>query len=219
MSDPAQKPTAKPAYDAGHVPMGEEMDSARWTLPPVVPVIIAAAVLGILLASYLLASKKAPSSSGVITRFQAIPIHTESKASMGIGQEGMVANNVEKYDQVVVGVQLNVRNATPKPMYVKSIEARLVTDAGEEKTDEAAPAADYDTLFQAYPQLKQNAIAPIKAESTIAAGSTQEGMAIFSFPVTRDVWDKRKSLKIAVNLYDHSPLVLDAAQAAATPQQ
>ena len=219
MPDPVQKPTAKPTYDAGHVPMGEEMDSARWTLPPMVPVIIAAAVLGILLASYLLASKKAPSSSGTITRFQAIPIHTESRASMGIGQEGMIGNNVEKYDQIVVGVQLNVRNATPKPMYVKSIEARLLTDAGEEKTDEAAPAADYDMLFQAYPPLKQNAIAPIKAESTIAAGATQEGMAIFSFPVTKDVWDKRKSLKIAVNLYDHAPLVLDTAQAAATPQQ
>jgi hypothetical protein len=218
MPDPLPKPTGKPTYDAGHVPMGEEMDSARWTLPPVVPVIVAAAVLGILLGGYLITSKKPPTSSGTITRFQAIPIHTESKASMGIGQEGMVGNNVEKYDQVVVGVQLNVHNATPKPMYVKSVEARLVTDAGEEKTDEAAPAADYDTLFQAYPQLKQNAIAPMKAESTIAAGATQDGMAIFSFPVTKDVWDKRKSLKIAVNLYDHAPLVLDTTQTAATQQ-
>ena len=219
MPEPLQKPIEKPTYDAGHVPMGEEMDSARWTLPPIVPVAIAAAVLGIILATYLLASKKPPTSSGTITRFQAIPIHTESKGSIGIGQEGMVANNVEKYDQVVVGVQLNVRNATQKPMYVKGVEATLVTDTGEEKSDLAAPAADYDALFQAYPQLKQNAIAPIKAESTIAPGSTQEGMAIFSFPVTKDVWDKRKSLKIAVNLYDHAPLVLDTAQAAAGSQQ
>jgi len=218
MPDALQKPPAKPAYDAGHVPMGEEMDSARWTLPPIVPVVIAAAVLGILLGTYLLSSKKPPTSSGTITRFQAIPIHTESKGSIGVGQEGMVTNNVEKYDQMVIGVQLNIHNATPKPMYVKGVQAQLTTDTGEEKTDEAAPGADYDTLFQAYPQLKQNAIAPIKAESTIAAGATQEGMAIFSFPVTKDVWDKRKSLKIAVNFYDHSPLVLDTTQAAATPQ-
>jgi hypothetical protein len=219
MPEPKQKPIEKPAYDAGHVPMGEEMDSARWTLPPIVPVAIAAIVLGIILGSYLLASKKAPTSSGAITRFQAIPIHTESKSSMGIGQEGMVGNVVEKYDQVVVGVQLNVHNATQKPMYVKGVEAQLVTETGEEKSDQAAPAADYDALFQAYPQLKQNAIAPIRAESTIAPGTTQEGMAIFSFPVTKDAWDKRKSLKIAVNLYDHAPLVLDTAQAAAGTQQ
>jgi hypothetical protein len=219
MPDALQKLTPKPEYDAGHVPMGEEMDSARWTLPPIVPVAIAAAVLGILLASYLLASKKAPTSSGAITRFQAIPIHTESKGSIGTGLEGMVTNNVEKYDQMVIAVQLNIHNATPKPMYVKGLEANLTTDTGEEKTDLAAPAADYDVLFQAYPQLKQDAIAPLKAESTIAAGATQEGMAIFSFPVTKDVWDKRKSLKIAVNLYDHAPLVLDTAQVAANKSQ
>lgn len=219
MPDAVQKPTPKADYDAGHVPMGEEMDSARWTLPPIVPVVIAAGVLGIILGSYLLASKKPPTSSGTITRFQAIPIHTESKGSIGIGQEGMVTNNVEKYDQMVIGVHLNIHNATQKPMYVKDVEAKLTTDTGEEKSDEAAPAADYDVLFQAYPQLKQDAIAPIKAESTIPAGTTQEGMAIFSFPVTKDVWDKRKSLKIAVNLYDHAPLVLDTAQVAvSTPQ-
>ena len=44
MPEPLQKPIEKPTYDAGHVPMGEEMDSARWTLPPIVPVAIAAAV-------------------------------------------------------------------------------------------------------------------------------------------------------------------------------
>src|SRR5437762_13269204 len=99
MPEPLQKPIEKPTYDAGHVPMGEEMDSARWTLPPIVPVAISAAVLGIILTSYLLASKKPPTSSSHITRFQAIPIHTESKASLIIGHEGLLANTVKKYDQ------------------------------------------------------------------------------------------------------------------------
>ena len=219
MPDASQKPTSKPTYDAGHEPIEEEMDSARWTLPPILPVVIAAVMLGVILTSYLLISKKPPTSSGSITRFQALPIHTESKSSMGVGQEGMIGNNVEKYDQVVVAVQLKIQNATEKPMYVKGVEAKLVTDQGEEKSDEAAPAADYDTLFQAYPQLKPNAIPPLKSESTIAPRATQEGMAIFSFPVAKDVWDKRKSLKIAVNLYDHSPLVLDTAQATTGAQQ
>ncbi len=37
----------KPQYDAGHVPITEEFDSAKRSLPPAVPVVIALLVVGI----------------------------------------------------------------------------------------------------------------------------------------------------------------------------
>jgi len=38
MPDEATKPKAtQPAPDAGHIPITEEMDSAKWTLPPAPP--------------------------------------------------------------------------------------------------------------------------------------------------------------------------------------
>src|SRR5947209_19121880 len=46
-------PSPKPeAPDAGHVPMTEEMDSAKWSLPPIVPVLIALALVAIAVAIY-----------------------------------------------------------------------------------------------------------------------------------------------------------------------
>ena len=48
---PPTAPKPEPA-DAGHIPMTEEMDRAKWTLPPVIPVLVAAAVVLIVLALY-----------------------------------------------------------------------------------------------------------------------------------------------------------------------
>jgi hypothetical protein len=43
MPEGATKPTVSQP-DAGHIPITEEMDSAKWTLPPVIPVFIVLAI-------------------------------------------------------------------------------------------------------------------------------------------------------------------------------
>src|SRR3954453_2579548 len=49
---PTPKAKKPEAPDAGHVPMTEEMDSAKWSLPPIVPVLIALALVAIAGALY-----------------------------------------------------------------------------------------------------------------------------------------------------------------------
>ena len=217
MSSPSSPVVKKPEEarpDAGHVPMTEELDSARWSLPPVVPVVIAAAVLAIALGIYLASSRKPPTSTGSAVRVVALPMHIESKGSIAPGQEGTIDENVEKSDSVLVNIALDVKNAIGKPMYIKGLQAKLVTEKGE-FTDDAAPASDYERIVQAYQQLSIPDLKPFQVESSIPANADQKALAIFSFPVSRDDWDKRKSLQATVNFYDHSPLVIDATQAAA----
>ena len=217
MSSPSSPVVKKPEEarpDAGHVPMTEELDSARWSLPPIVPVVVAAAVLAIVLGIYLASSRKPPTSTGSTVRVVALPMHIESKGSIAPGQEGTIDQNVEKSDSVLVNIALDVKNAIGKPMYIKGLQAKLVTDKGE-FTDDAAPASDYERIVQAYGQLSIPDLKPFQVESNIPANVDQKGLAIFSFPVSRDDWDKRKSLQATVNFYDHSPLVIDATQAAA----
>jgi hypothetical protein len=201
-SNPLVKKAEQERADAGHVPMTEELDSARWSLPPVVPVVVAAAVLAIFLGIYLASSRKPPTSTGSAVQVVALPMHIESKGSIAPGQEGTIDQNVEKSDSVLVNIALDVKNAIGKPMYIKGLQARLVTEKGEFR-DDAAPASDYERIVQAYPQL------------SIPANVEQKGLAIFSFPVSRDDWDKRKSLEATVRFYDHAPLVIDVTQAAA----
>ena len=224
MSSPSNSPInsaaepkpAAPRPDAGHIPMSEELDSARWSLPPIMPVVIAAAVLGLILGTYLLSSRKPPTSTGSALRVVALPLHTESSGSIMPGAPGTLDQDVEKTDSVLVNIVLDVKNAIQKPMYLKNIQAKLVTDKNE-YTDDAAPASDYVRIVQAYPQLEIPGQKPLQGESTIPVNADQQGVVIFSFPIAREVWDKRKSLQAQVNFYDHAPLVLDATQLAADP--
>ncbi|HEY2913719.1 MAG TPA: hypothetical protein VGK21_10200, partial [Candidatus Angelobacter sp.] len=52
----------------GHIPITEEMDSAKWTLPPAVPLLIAAVVVGILVAVVALSNRTKPSAALAITK-------------------------------------------------------------------------------------------------------------------------------------------------------
>ena len=141
-------------------------------------------------------------------------MHIESKGSIAPGQEGTLDQNIEKRDSVLVNIALDVKNAIGKPMYIKGIEAKLVAEKGE-FNDSAAPASDYERIVQAYPQLAIPGAKPLQSESSIAANTTQQGVVVFSFPIAREDWDKRKSLQATVNFYDHAPLVVDATQLAA----
>ncbi|PYY20209.1 MAG: hypothetical protein DMG60_00880 [Acidobacteria bacterium] len=208
------KKAQAPRFDAGHVPMSEELDSARWSLPPLVPVLIAAVVLGVVVGVYLLSSRKPPTSTGSALRVVALPLHIESKGSIAPGKEGTLDQNIEKRDSVLVNIALDVKNAIGRPMYLKNIEGKLVSEKGE-FNDSAAPASDYERIVQAYPQLAIPNAKPLQSESSIAAQADQRGVVIFSFPLAREDWDKRKSLQATVNFYDHAPLIIDATQLAA----
>ena len=216
MSSPSTPPINKPAEprpDAGHIPMSEELDSARWSLPPLVPVVMAAVVLGLIVGVYLVSSRKPATSTGSALRVVALPVHTESKGSIAPGGMGTTDQDIEKTDAVMVNMVLDVKNAIEKPMYLKNIEGKLVTDKNE-YTDDAAPSSDYERIIQAYPQLQIPGSQPLKSESTIPPNADQQGLVIFSFPISREVWDKRKSLQAQVNFYDHAPLVIDVTQLA-----
>jgi hypothetical protein len=212
--NPVPKKPETPQPDAGHIPMTEELDSARWNLPPILPVAIAAAVLAVIIGGYLLGSKKPPTSSGSVSKVIALPVHIESKGSISPGMTGTLDQDVEKSDQVLVTIGLDVKNAIQKPMYVKNLEAKLVTEKGE-YTDAAAPASDFERIVQAYPELAVAGSKPFQSESSIPGEKEQSGLMVVSFHVPRDEWDKRKSLQATINFYDHSPLVMDATKVAA----
>ena len=211
----ASKPNEKAATpDAGHVPMTEELDSAKWSLPPAVPIVIAMVVLGAAIAIYLASSRPAPTSSGAVIGYRAVPIHNVSAKSIAPGSMGTVEGSSEVTDRVIVAISVSITNKTEKTMYVKNAEAQLQPPTGEAMNDDAAPASDVERIFQAYPGLKEGATDPIRPETKIAPNETLKGTIIAGFGVTKEAWDQRKSLKAIVNLYDHAPLVLDVPTSA-----
>ena len=194
MPDPVPSPpapTPKPeATDAGHIPMTEEMDRAKWTLPPVVPVLVAGALVLIVLAIYTHHAVKPMISAKILGAYAA-----QSSPS-----------------QVMVGMQLGLQSTYKEPLWIKGISVEIKpAGEGADKpplSDRAAPASDVDRYLQAFPDLAAHKMEPIGLDSKLPAGQSTQGMIIVSFPISKDAFDHRQSTKVILDLYDHTPIVI-----------
>ncbi len=185
----APKP-AKPeeATDFAHVPMSEEFDKAKWTLPPWQPVAVALAIVAVIVAIFAFTNRAKPPGAGGIQNVAAVPI--------GAG------------DNVLVAVTLTLTNSSQKALWIHDIKGQLKTDKGE-WSDDAVTAVDSERYFQAFPDLKQNALTIMKPEDKIPVGGQQRGTVVFSFPVTKDQFEARKELSVSIQPYDQPrPVVL-----------
>ncbi len=179
-----QKPAEE--YDRAHVPMGEEFDKPKWTMPPWQPVVIALVVVGIIV--------------GVIAYFN----RAKPPASGGIDE---VASVSVPGDSVMAAINVHFANSSEYLIKVHTIKATVQTSKGE-FSDEAANASDYARYYQAFPDLKQNAKTPLMQDARIAPGANGIGTVIFSFPIPKDLFDSRQSLTVSVIPYDGLPIVL-----------
>lgn len=184
---PSRRPASTtPASDAGHIPMTEEMDSAKWTLPPIVPILVAMVAVGVLVAVFAFSNRPKPYSAGNITKVLAI----------------------ENADNVLVAVHVNIVNQKDDYLWIDNISSELQTSDGHQYTDIAAPAVDLERYLTAAPPLAEGRIAPLADEMKIPAGKSQAGMLIFAYPVNKADFDKRKSLTVRVDFHDHSSVTL-----------
>jgi hypothetical protein len=178
--------------------MGEEMDSARWTLPPIVPLVVGLVIVVIVVGIVLVGGRAKPGASASITG-----VHAVDKK----GQPGVLA---------IVHVHIN--NVGDKPIWIKSSSVTVDTDQGK-WTDDAAPASDFKRYLQAYPELQQYEKPPLSAEMKIAPGAQVDGMLLVGYPPPPEPnattppadfkvadFDKRKGLTVTIDLYDRRPL-------------
>jgi hypothetical protein len=189
--DADQRKPETAAHDGGHIPITEEMDSARWTLPPATPLIIVVVALAMVIGVVAWLMRAKPAGAGAITEVFAIelPDHTS----------------------VMAEIHLRVQNVSQKPLWIRTIKATLKTAQGE-FSDDAASAVDYQRYFQAFPELVQHQITPLNPETKIPPGAQQEGMIIVAFPVTKEQFDQRQSLSVTIYPYDQRPVVISEAK-------
>ena len=194
-ASPAQPPSQPPPSlstpppsdrGIGHVSMSEEMDSARWTLPPIVPILIALAGVAIVLGIVAFVFRAKPTANGSIEK-------------VIVAQQG---------ENVLVAIHVKFNNLTDELLHIKNITAELETADGQKHNDIAAAAADIDRYFQAFPELGEGRTTPLKEELKIPAKTSQSGMAIFAYPVDKAGFEKRKSLIMRIDFYDHAAMVV-----------
>jgi hypothetical protein len=177
------KPAAAP--DAGHIPFTEEMDSAKWTLPPIVPLLVAAVVVGILVAVVALSNRTKPSAALAITKV------------VSAAQES----------NTMVAIQIKLDNQVEGPLWIKQIQAEVEAPDGKKYSDSAAPAVDAPRYVEAFPALGEAKADWLKEDLKIPTKTSFNGVAIFSFPVDKPAFDKRKQVTMRIQLYDRPTLV------------
>jgi hypothetical protein len=181
----------QPEYDAGHVPMTEEFDDLKHSLPNIVPVAVALVIIAVVVgvAAYLLRSK--PVGSGKI--------------------DNVFAVEQSSHNTCFVALNVTVRNVSDKMLYIKDIKAEIMTPTGT-FVDGAANAVDYDRYTAAYPDLKPVIKEPLKVETKIAPGKTAEGTVLVNFPITLADFEKRTGVTVTIYPYDQRPINLTATK-------
>ena len=179
--------TKPAAPDAGHVPMTEEFDRAKWTLPPAVPVLIAAVVVAAVVGMFVWRERPKPGATGSVLK--------------------VVAAEQKDAGRTLVVVHIRIQNLHEKPFWVKSTKVTVKTDQGEQE-DPAASFMDTDRYLQAFPELQQHRIDPLKPETKIEAGGETTGMVVVGFAMPKAQFDARKELAVTIDAYDRRPLVL-----------
>jgi hypothetical protein len=179
------QPAAPATSDAGHVPITEEFDRAKWTLPPVVPILIAAAAVAIVVAVLAFSNRAQPVASA-----QLVKVVTADQSG-----------------NTMVGIQVKLDNKIPKQLWIKDISSELETADGKKYTDSAAPAVDVNRYLQAFPSLQEVKSDPLREELKIPAGTSFTGFSIFSYPVDKAAFDSRKSLTVRIAFYDQPTLI------------
>ncbi len=181
------EPPPNPPNEQSKFDIGEEYGTARKNLPPAGILAICIVVVLVIVAAYSLTHRAHALSSGSMDDVTAVAVP---------GQ-----------DMVMVAINVTVHNNAEKPSWIHTIRATL--DTGKDKLDDdASPAVDAQRYFQAFPALKQHAIAFLLPEARLDAESKTSGTIVVSFPVTEDAFNARKSLTVTVAPYDELPVVI-----------
>lgn len=176
-----------PPNEKTNFDIGEEYGTARKNLPPAGILAICIAVVLVIVAAYSLTHRAHALSSGSMDDVTAVAVP---------GQ-----------DMVMVAINVTVQNNAEKPSWIHTIRATL--DTGKDKLDDdASPAVDAQRYFQAFPALKEHAIAFLLPEARLDAQSKTSGTIVVSFPVTEEVFNARKSLTVTVAPYEELPVVI-----------
>jgi len=180
-------------FDAGHVPITEEFDSAKRMLPPVAPLAVALAVVLVFIIGVAYIFRSKPVAQGQIDQ------------AFAMQQEGNACS--------MVMMQVTLHNIGDKTLYIKEIKSSIVSDKGE-STDDASSAVDYGRYLQAFPDLQMYATDPLKVETKIPPGGEAKGSVLVAFPITKDEFYARKDLSVTIYPYDQKPIVLHEKGAA-----
>jgi len=186
---PPSPPPGPPPKAQTDFQIGEEFGTARRTLPPAGIVLLCIAAVAVILGAVAYFNRPKVQPAGSIEFVNAVEVPSQN--------------------MTMVAVTLTLHNTGERSLWIHTLKAQLTGADGKTFDDEAASGVDFDRYFQAFPALKESSQPPLSPETKLPPGAEQRGTIIVSFPVTKDAFDKRKSVTVTIQPYDQPlPVVL-----------
>ncbi|HTX75578.1 MAG TPA: hypothetical protein VMD29_05170 [Terracidiphilus sp.] len=183
---------------------GEEL--TKGTSHIVWATIIAAIVVTIAIAAYVIGGQKPPAATGEASNVVAHMMHRETS---GFDASG-AAMPKEEFDQVLLFTHLKLHNQSKEPLFLRQIMSNVTLADGIHSSYAATPT-DYERLFAAYPDLASLRGKPLPMDATINPGDTLEGDVVSSFRMTKAQFDQRKGVDVSVSFRYQPDLELTPA--------
>jgi hypothetical protein len=187
--DQPAPPPPPPPQPITEFHLGEEFGTAKRNLPPAGIVLICIAAVALIVGIFAFTERAKPQGAGSINF--------------------VAAAEVPGQNMILAAITMTLRNTADKPLWIHTLKARLTTADDKIFDDNAASAVDLDRYFQAFPALKESSEPPLSPETKLPAGAAQRGTIIVGFKVTKEAFDRRKSLIVTIQPYDQVlPVVL-----------
>jgi len=184
-------PTPPPEPDAGHIPLTEEFDSFKHTMPNAMPIVIAMVLVAVILATLAFFLRARPVAAGSIDDAFAVTLP---------GQNSSLA-----------AVTLSFQNVSEKPL--RLIDINIAVHAkGSNFSDDFASVADIPRYFEALPALEQHATRSLVRDTKLAPTEKTSGSVIVSFPLTQEEFNSRDSLTATLTFADHPPVKITSGK-------
>ena len=177
--------TAPAAPNAGQVPMTEEFDNLKHTMPNTAPMVVAMLLVLVVLGVLIFAFRSKPVVSGSI--------------------DDVVATTVPGQNSSLALVNLSFRNDYDKTLRLVNLSI-TVHAKGTDFRDEMGSVADFPRYTKYFPALAQHAQEPLARDTRYAPRQKASGSVIVAFPLTQEEFDNCDSLT-ATMIFDNYPAV------------
>ena len=173
-----------------------------------VRVLIALILSALAVVAWVTFERKTPVATGDIAHISIFPVQAKITGGAA-GTPGMQGQD-EIVNQLLVFAHIRLHNPNKAPISIVDDWAVVTLPDGETRRSTAASQADFDKVFQAYPQLAPVRMDPLRRDLQIQPGQSADGLVVFSYPLSREDWDKRKSMQVTISLNGAKDVTLSA---------
>lgn len=200
MTDQSENP---PSGDFHIAQVDEPTNYGRVAIRVLIGLIISSLIVLI----WIRFERKTPVATGDISRVAIYPI--QAKISGGNDAPGQQGQD-EIINQLLVFTHVRLHNPNTTPITLEDDWAVVTLPNGETRRSLGASGPDFDKVFQAYPQLAPLRMDPLRRDIQIQPGQSVDGLVVFSYPLSREQWDSRKSMQVTVSFSGAKDVTLTA---------